>query len=147
MNFQSGQVHLQHANPGSTNTIVCFKHKPAGFAYVALFVKETLDLMRGLRTDPANPEELEKSRRRSIWNLESFLDDPAAMSAWFGEQELFRVPALIEERARLVASVDISELEHVARRYLVPAGLHVTTVGVLNLDQQRELEDIARSFT
>ena len=31
-----------HSDPGTTNTIVCFKEKPEGFAYVALFVKATL---------------------------------------------------------------------------------------------------------
>lgn len=32
----------QHFGPGTNNTIVCFKHKPQGFAYVALFVKASL---------------------------------------------------------------------------------------------------------
>ena len=31
-----------HSNPGAENTIVCFKERPDGFAYVALFVKATL---------------------------------------------------------------------------------------------------------
>ena len=39
--FHNG-LRLQHANPGTTNTIVCFKHKPAGSAYVALFIKASL---------------------------------------------------------------------------------------------------------
>jgi hypothetical protein len=32
----------QHTSPASANTIVCFKRKPQGFAYVALFVKASL---------------------------------------------------------------------------------------------------------
>jgi len=31
-----------HSDPDADNTIVCFKEKPEGFAYVALFVKATL---------------------------------------------------------------------------------------------------------
>ena len=31
-----------HADPGAINTIVCFKEKPGGFAYAALFLKATL---------------------------------------------------------------------------------------------------------
>jgi hypothetical protein len=31
-----------HADPDATNTIVCFREKPEGFAYVALFVKASL---------------------------------------------------------------------------------------------------------
>ena len=41
-------LRLQHANPGATNTIVCFQDKPAGSAYVALFVKASLRAKYGL---------------------------------------------------------------------------------------------------
>ena len=41
-------LRLQHANPGATNTIVCFQNKPAGSAYVALFVKASLRAKYGL---------------------------------------------------------------------------------------------------
>ncbi len=45
--FHNG-LRLQRADPGSTNTIVCFKDKPAGVAYVALFVKASLRAKYGL---------------------------------------------------------------------------------------------------
>ena len=41
-------LQLQHSDPGTTNTIVCFKHKPVGFAYVALLVKASLRTKYGL---------------------------------------------------------------------------------------------------
>ena len=41
-------LQLQHSDPGATNTIVCFKHKPAGFAYVALLVKASRRAKYGL---------------------------------------------------------------------------------------------------
>ncbi len=37
-----GDDTYSHSDPGTTNTIVCFKQKPQGFAYVALFVKASL---------------------------------------------------------------------------------------------------------
>ena len=37
-----GDETYSHSDPGTTNTIVCFKQKPQGFAYVALFVKASL---------------------------------------------------------------------------------------------------------
>ena len=37
-----GDESYAHSDPGTTNTIVCFKEKPQGFAYVALFVKASL---------------------------------------------------------------------------------------------------------
>ena len=39
--FYRGKRYL-HSDPDADNTIVCFKEKPEGFAYVALFVKATL---------------------------------------------------------------------------------------------------------
>ena len=39
--FYRGKRYL-HSDPGSDNKIVCFKEKPEGFAYVALFVRATL---------------------------------------------------------------------------------------------------------
>ena len=41
-------LRLQHSDPGTTNTIVCFKRKPPGFAYVALLVKASLRAKYGL---------------------------------------------------------------------------------------------------
>jgi hypothetical protein len=38
----------QLASPGASNNIVCFKQKPRGFAYVALFVKASLRNKYGL---------------------------------------------------------------------------------------------------
>lgn len=40
--------HYRLASPGTSNTIVCFKRKPPGFAYVALFVKASLRNKYGL---------------------------------------------------------------------------------------------------
>ena len=37
-----GAITYHHADPGAINTIVCFKEKPKGFAYAALFLKATL---------------------------------------------------------------------------------------------------------
>jgi hypothetical protein len=41
-------IRYQHASPASSNTIICFKHKPQGSAYVALFVKASLRAKYGL---------------------------------------------------------------------------------------------------
>ena len=46
-------IRYYHANPASSNTIVCFK-RPQGFAYVALFVKASLRAKYGL-DQPAAP--------------------------------------------------------------------------------------------
>jgi len=42
------------ADPGPSNTILCFKQKPEGFAYIALFVKASLRSKYGL-DQPGEP--------------------------------------------------------------------------------------------
>jgi hypothetical protein len=41
-------IRYHHTNPASSNTIIGFKRKPQGFAYVALFVKASLRAKYGL---------------------------------------------------------------------------------------------------
>jgi hypothetical protein len=41
-------IRYQHASPAYSNTIICFKRKPPGFSYVALFVKASLRAKYGL---------------------------------------------------------------------------------------------------
>lgn len=43
-----GGRHYRVISPGASNTIVCFKQEPRGFAYVALFVKASLRSKYGL---------------------------------------------------------------------------------------------------
>ena len=47
-------IRYYHANPASSNTIIGFKRRPQGFAYVALFVKASLRAKYGL-DQPAVP--------------------------------------------------------------------------------------------
>jgi hypothetical protein len=47
-------IRYYHTNPASSNTIVGFKRRPQGFAYVALFVKASLRTKYGL-DQPAVP--------------------------------------------------------------------------------------------
>ena len=41
-----------HADPGAVNTIICFKDKPQGFSYIALFLKASLRDKYGLNRLP-----------------------------------------------------------------------------------------------
>ena len=45
-------IRYYHANPASSNTIIGFKRRPQGFAYVALFVKASLRNKYGLDQIP-----------------------------------------------------------------------------------------------
>jgi predicted Zn-dependent peptidase len=105
-------------------------------------VEAILEVVAELREAVA-PDELAKAQDRAIWSLEAFQDDPSAMSGWYGEQELFRRPATLEEEARAIGRVTLGDLEQVAREVFAGQQLHLTTVGVLSGARRDELERLA----
>jgi predicted Zn-dependent peptidase len=114
---------------------------------VVEIIKQIAQLIIELRDHPVERQELEKSKRREVWGLEGFLDDPHAMSAWYGEQDLYWRPRLIEDRMRVVASITEDDIIRVARRIFSPKNLHVTTVGVLDDRARKEVERETLQFS
>jgi predicted Zn-dependent peptidase len=113
---------------------------------VPSLVAEALAIVADLRDRPVSDRELGKAKRRATWGLRLALDDPHGMSSWFGEQELFREPEPLEQRACAVEAVTAADVLRVAARVFQPGGLHVTTVGVQDGRCRSELERIASSF-
>jgi predicted Zn-dependent peptidase len=107
---------------------------------VVEIIKQIAQLIVELRDHPVERQELEKAKRREIWGLEGFLDDPHAMSAWYGEQDLYWRPRTIEDRIRIVGSITENDIVRVARRIFTSKNLHVTTVGILDDQTQKEVE-------
>jgi predicted Zn-dependent peptidase len=107
---------------------------------VVEIIKQIAKLIVELRDRPVERQELEKAKRREVWDLEGFLDDPHAMSAWYGEQDLYWRPRTIEDRIRIVGSITEDDIVRVARRIFTSKNMHVTTVGVLDDQTQKEVE-------
>jgi predicted Zn-dependent peptidase len=107
---------------------------------VVEIIKQIAKLIVELRDHPVERQELEKAKRREVWDLEGFLDDPHAMSAWYGEQDLYWRPRTIEDRIRIVGSIAEDDIVRVARRIFTSKNMHVTTVGVLDDQTQKEVE-------
>ncbi len=107
---------------------------------VVEIIKQIAQLIVELRDHPVERQELDKAKRREVWGLEGFLDDPHAMSAWYGEQDLYWRPRTIEDRIRIVGSITEDDIVGVARRIFTSKSLHVTTVGVLDDQTQKEVE-------
>jgi len=109
-------------------------------------IVQSLALVSQLRDEPVDDAELDKAVRRAIWALFTYLDDPHAMSAWYGEQALYRTPVPIEERARQIASIATADLQRVAGRVFTADNLHATAVGVLSASERRTIERIVGRF-
>jgi predicted Zn-dependent peptidase len=113
---------------------------------VVEIIKQIAQLIRELRDRPVEKQELEKAKRREVWDLEAFLDDPHAMSDWYGEQDLYWRPLSIEDRIQVVGTITEGDIERVARRIFSSKNLHVTTVGVLDDRVQEEVEQETLHF-
>lgn len=130
-----------YADAGAVNIDAAVSHEK-----VIEIVEQIGVLVADLKAVPVAAEELEKAKRREIWGIESFLDDPHAMSGWYGEQTLHWAPMSLEERVHQAALVDAGDVMRVARRIFTPGNMHITTVGVLDDAHQAELVRTASRF-
>jgi predicted Zn-dependent peptidase len=124
-----------YADAGALNVDVVSSH-----GNVVEIVKQTAKLIAELKEKPIGDDELKKAKNREIWALKCFLDDPHAMSGWYGEQELYLNPVSIEERMRAAEAIERPDVARIADRIFAPKNLHVTTVGVLDNAAQKQME-------
>ncbi len=114
---------------------------------IVTITEQLLDLVRELRDEPITDDERAKAVHRASWALETFLDDPHAMSGWFGEQTLYHPPVSLEERSRQIAGLAKTDLERVAQRIFTRENLHLTAVGVVSDADRDALERLVRRFS
>ena len=113
---------------------------------VAAVVRELLALVSELKHTPVPLPELEKAKRRAIWSLDDFLDDPHGMAAWYGEQALYRTPpSLLSRRDAYLAVTDV-EVRHTADVVFSAGNLHVTTVGTVSQKTRHAIAAAVEGF-
>jgi predicted Zn-dependent peptidase len=127
-----------YADTGALNVDAVCSH-----GNVVQVAEEVLAILGELRDRGVTEGDLDKAKRRAVWSLERHLDDPEAMSAWYGEQELVAEVRLLEEEARVVSGLGAADVARVAARIVDTADLHITTVGVLGEKQRRALARLA----
>jgi len=97
-----------------------------------LLVETVFELIDELRRNPPTEEEVDKARRRYLWDLRTVRDDPEGTAHFVGGSALFGLPERIGTMAEQVATVSPDDIQRVVQRYLEPSGTYVTCVGVLN---------------
>ncbi|MDJ0762353.1 MAG: pitrilysin family protein [Myxococcota bacterium] len=118
----------------------------ASHASISNIAKEIATLAAELKNTVASDDEINKAKQRKTWCLESFLDDPHAMSAWYGEQALHWQPELLVNRMQRISAVTTADVRRIAARIFTRDNLHLTTVGVLDPAQQQQIAAIAEGF-
>jgi len=102
-----------------------------------LFVRSALTLLAELCERPVGKLELDKVKRRYMWQLEASLDDAQALCAHYGQRALLGQDGHIGALREQIASVTAAELRSVAREVLCRERLHVVTVGMLDRAQRK----------
>lgn len=110
-------------------------------AKLPTLVTEILRLVGGLRDDKIGDDELAKIRTRYRYETLASLDDPAAMTGWFGGTALYYPPPPLSERLAAMARVTADDIVAAARRVLGPDGLVLAAVGALSKARIGELRE------
>lgn len=111
-------------------------------AKLPTLVAEILRLVGGLRDTPIDEDELAKIRTRYRYETLASLDDPAAMTGWFGGTALYYPPAPLTDRLASMAKVTADDIIAAARRVLTPDGLALAAVGALTRAHLGELRQV-----
>ncbi|MDH3200385.1 MAG: insulinase family protein [Myxococcales bacterium] len=110
-----------------------------------LLVETTLDLIRELQEWGPTEEEVEKAKRRYLWNLQRVRDDPEDAVDFVGTSVLFGLPEQVATIAHQVAAVRTDDIQRAAKKYLDPQHAYLTCVGVLDDELLSTVERLVRA--
>jgi predicted Zn-dependent peptidase len=107
-----------------------------------LLVETVFELIDGLSRHAPTPDEVEKAKRRYLWDLRMIRDDPEDTTHFVGSSVLFGLPERIGTVAEQVARVTPEDIQHAVRRYLDPKEAYLTCVGVLDQELLSDLRGL-----
>ena len=97
-----------------------------------LLVETVFEIIDELRRNPPKEDEVEKAKRRHLWDLRTVRDDPEDTAHFVGSSALFGLPERLGTMADQVARVTPGDIQQAAQRYLDPRDAYLTCVGVLD---------------
>lgn len=107
---------------------------------VGALVEASLGLIDELRADGPTNEEIEKAKRRYLWDLRTVRDDPEDTAHFLGTSVLFGLPEPLSVVAEQIAEVSAEDVRRVATRYFDQSNAYLTCVGVLDAQARTALE-------
>ena len=131
-----------YEDDGVVDVAAGVQHKRA-----ALVTGEILAMFEELGREGPSTEELEKARRRIVWDARGLVDSAEETSAFYAGSALFErgsTPAAhVDELLRVTAS----DVRDAARRLARPERLNVVAVGLLEDGEDARLEDVVTGWT
>ena len=95
-------------------------------------VETMFELIAELRRSPPTDQEVDKAKRRYLWDLRTVRDDPEDAAQFIGSSALLGLPERVGTVADRVAQITAQDIQHAAQRYLDPNDAYLTCVGVLD---------------
>jgi len=109
-------------------------------------LQEIFGVLRALRDDGPSQAELEKAKRRFVWQLAEQDDDPAALSSFYGLGELTGVARTPRERQALLEATGLEDVKRAAARLFSRESMNLLVVGPLGAKVRDRLQRAARAF-
>jgi predicted Zn-dependent peptidase len=113
---------------------------------VAVVTREILSMFEELGQAGPTDEELDKARRRVLWDARSMADSAAEMGSFYAGGLLFDRFATPEEHVAALIRVGKAEVCEVARWMARPERLSVAAVGLLDGGEDDVLKDLVQGW-
>lgn len=104
----------------------------------------TFELLAGLKEQEPSKAEIDKAKRRYLWDLRTVLDDTEGATQFVGPNALFGLAEDLQGSGRLITKVSTDELRKVVQSYLRPEQAYITCVGSLSDTQLARIEALTR---
>ena len=108
-------------------------------AKVLPLLETTFELITDLRQIEPSEDEIEKAKRRYLWDLRTVVDDTEGATQFVGSNALFELAEDLESSARQMSEVNADALRKVVETYLQPEQAFITCVGSLSEEQLAQI--------
>ncbi|MBX3225599.1 MAG: insulinase family protein [Labilithrix sp.] len=115
-------------------------------ARAAVVTTEITGLLTDLARTGPSAEELEKARRRHLWDMQTMHDSPEELAGFYAAGVLFDRFETPEDRAAKNAAVTREDVRALAELLAQPERLNVLAVGLLDDGEDRRLEDVVDRY-
>jgi len=130
-----------YEDDGIVDVAAGVQHKRA-----ALVAREILAMFEELAREGPTQDELEKARRRIVWDGRAMVDSAEEMGAYYAGGLLFDRFAELEEHVAELLRVGAGEVRAAARELARPERLNVVAVGLLDDGEDARLEDVVKGW-
>lgn len=131
-----------YEDDGVVDVAAGVQHKRA-----ALVAREILAMFEELAREGPTSEELDKARRRIVWDARAMVDSAEEMGAFYAGGLLFDRFADLEEHVAELLRVGTGEVRAAARELARPERLNVVAVGLLDDGEDARLEDVVKGWS